>query len=142
MEFVMVPVPEELVHGVAQYLQWKAWTATTGVWDESAVTRLLGDLDEPARALLVHAAESAQETLVLTVRDAAQAAGCSEREVLGITVELNETVRLLGGPPFVLAPSLLDAQSETRPRAWKLDLGDDMARLVRAAAERRDDPRL
>jgi hypothetical protein len=139
MEYVMVPVPEELVAAVERYLLLHTNTVrpASSVFDHDAAARVLFDLDEQTRALLLRASEAVDEGVVYTVRDAAEAAGLSEREVLGLCVELNNVVRTAGGPPVTVVPMLQEA-SATGPRAWPLTMAGDIAGLFAAAGRRRD----
>ena len=75
-------------------------------------------------------------TLVpLTVGTAAQTIGCTEREVLGLVVELNSAMRSVGGPGLTLAtetPSDVPG-AEWNPDIWLLVMSHDVARFLLAA---------
>jgi hypothetical protein len=136
MEYVMVPVPEEHVAEVAQYLQWSTAKLPSDVWDPDAISSFLQGLDQQARLLLLRAAECAEEVTVLTIPDAAEAAGCSEREILGLMMELNARIGAAGGPPFALATAVIDGTTEIGPRAWTLNMPGAVAELFLDAAVR------
>jgi hypothetical protein len=138
MEHVMVPVPEEHLAEVKQYLQWNTASVPMGSWDTDAAAHFVTSLDELAARVLMHAAAAADEVVVLTIPDAAAAAGCTEREILGLVVELNAAARAASGPPFILATALVHGTTETGPQGWTLNMPGDVARLFRADAARSD----
>ncbi len=141
MEYVMVPVPEEFVAEVTQYLQWNTGSIPPDLWDEEGIVRFVDGLDEQARTLLLHAATCASEIVVLPVHDAAVVAGCTDREVVGLVVELNEAVRAVGGPPFVIATALLHEATPTGPDSWSVNMPSPIAELVLDAVGHSHDPR-
>lgn len=131
----MVPVPEEHAAAVAQFLQWNVVKMPSlGQWDQVTIAAFLADLDERSRMLLLVAAQASVDVSVLTVPDAAEAVGCSQHEALGIMMELNDAVRVAGGPPFVLATAELESAGETGPRGWSLNMIGDVAQPFLDAA--------
>ncbi len=137
MEYVMVPVPEEYVAEVAQYLQWNTGEVPPDLWELDSVIRFLDGLDEQARTLLLHAAKCADDIVVLPVTEAAKVLGRSERETLGTLIELNDAARVAGGPLFVLATAVLHETTETGPKAWSVNMPGPLARLLVEASEER-----
>lgn len=138
MEYVMVPVPEEFVAQVTQYLHWNTGSLPPDAWPPDAIARLLGDLDEAARRVLLYVAKSAEEVVVVSVHDAAETAGCSDRELLGLIVELNDAVRLSCGLPFAMATSVREGASGTGPQTWAVNMPGDIAKLLLDAAKTGD----
>jgi hypothetical protein len=134
MEYVMVPVPEEHVGDVENFLRVRTAKAMETGLDQEAAARLLHELDEHARRVLLDTASAAEEGVVRTIGDAAKAAGCTEREVLGLLVELNSTVASAGGPPLTVIP-VLRTNSATRP----LTIAPNIAQLFLAAERGADD---
>jgi hypothetical protein len=134
MEYVMVPVPEEHVAEVEKFLQLNTMKTASKVLDHDTAARLLGGLEEHARAFLLQAAEAADERVAFTVGDAAEAAGCTEREVLGLTVELNNAFSDAGGPQLTVVPMLHGAR--------QLIMARDVAELFLAAAGRENDTQM
>jgi hypothetical protein len=133
-EYVMVPVPEDLVPRVEQFLQWNV-TQVGGPalpWGEDEYVRFLTSLDQPCRALLVAVAQAAHAALPFSLRDASVAAACSEREVLGIVVELNDSVRRGGGPPFVMLTTA--DESDGSSQDWPINMPDSIAVMILTAA--------
>jgi hypothetical protein len=106
VEYVMVPVPEELADKVLTYVSWRDAQAKAGPpADEGppngeAITRVFGRLDDPSRALLAVVAIAAVEGEELGVPDAARRAGVTAREALGILLEVNNILVGQGAPPI------------------------------------------
>ncbi len=155
MEYVQVPIPEEHVAGVLQFVQtlryahFSAQTLSPGEWDQTAMARLLRDLDGRARTLLLRAADVAaaaekaragDDVEVLTIRNAARELGCTEREVLGLIVELNDVVRRDAGPPFALVTGDVDGSPGMGAFSWPITMAGDTARFLLAAAGDLPDP--
>ena len=134
MEYVMVPVPSELVAEVQQFLQWNTGKLPPDFWGRAEIVEFLNGLDAKALKLVLHAGVAADEVVVLSIHDAAEAAGCSDREVLGLMVELNDAVRAQGGPPFFLATALRHGATGGGPQAWTLNMPGAVAEVVLAAA--------
>jgi hypothetical protein len=130
MEYVMVPVPEEFVAEVTQYLQWNTGTPPPDFWPDDAIARFVEGLDESARAVLLHAARGSDGVVVMPVTDVAEATGCTPREVVGLVVELNEAARNAGGPPFIMATTLLHGEAAGGPEAWSVNMPGAVAKLV------------
>jgi hypothetical protein len=140
MEYVMVPVPEEHLAEVNQFLKWGLVTLPTiEGWDQDAIARFLGELEEPSRSFLLLVAKASAEFTVLTIQDAGEASGRSVHEVLGMVVTLNEAIRAAGGPPIALA---IDAQvdsPELGPSGWSLNMVAEVAAaFLDAVGVRRD----
>lgn len=139
----MVPVPEELAPKVLRYISWRdnpllreLGTAkgddepppdgapaddvggVGGVGDREAdpVARVFARLDGQSRTLLAVAATAELGREELTVTEAARRAGLSERELIGITTEVNNLVAGEGGPMTVLVKGRDGAEDE--PFAW------------------------
>jgi hypothetical protein len=138
MEYVMVPVPEEHVAEVQKFIAKSIVAPVQDGSDPGAVTRLIGDLDERTRAVLLFTAKAADEGLDVTVQGASEAIGCSEHEVLGLCTELNVAVADAGGPGLTLVP-VLDAGPVATARPWPLIMNRDVARLLRSVAGSRPD---
>lgn len=102
MDYIMVPVPEELVPEVKQFLQWNTVRSTEGTLPEDAAARFVDSLDDVARRFLIVVADAAVEVKVLSASMVAEAVGCSEREVLGLMMTLNISVQSFGTLPWGL----------------------------------------
>lgn len=104
----MVPVPQELEERVQQYINWRVSSGVAAEWSEDSVAELYGQLDAASRAVVRTVAQGAVDDEPVTVGRAAEAAGATEREALGIVLELVQRFRgLSGGPVFPLL--VLDA---------------------------------
>jgi hypothetical protein len=132
MDYVMVPVPEEFVAEVEQYVRVTS-AKRQGTLDPQVAQRLLSSFDAPTRTLLLSAAAAAAEGSGFALRDAAAAAGCTEHEVLGRSVVINNAVVAEGGPPFTVVP-MLKGVSTTGPLVMERELG----RIFLAAARALD----
>jgi hypothetical protein len=128
MEYVMVPVPEELAAEVEVFVRQTSVKAAADTLDEDDAACLLRDLDDRSRAFLLQAARAADERAPLTVGDAAGALGCSSHEIVGILVELNNTILTAGGPHLTLLP-IFRGESES----WPLTMVRNLAQLFLAA---------
>src|SRR5262245_58641155 len=101
-DVVMVPVPSDLVERVQTYINLRVNSGGNADWTEDAVAELYGARDVLSRTLVRAIAQGAVDDEPLTVAQAAKAAGTSNREALGIVLELVERFRALGGPAFPL----------------------------------------
>ena len=98
-------------------------------WGQEAIERLYDEADEQVRALLLAVAVAEQQGKELTVAELANTLDCSDREVVGVTIELNYQYRIDGAPPFLLMlKSVLPADSGR----WA-DKAVDVRRRCRAA---------
>jgi hypothetical protein len=110
VEYVMVPVPEELTQKVLSYINWKdaqAKTASAGpkgaATDENPhepIARAFARLDGASRALVSVVAAATLEKEHLTIPEAAKRAGMTTREALGVLLEVNNVIACEGGPPL------------------------------------------
>lgn len=125
MDYVMVPVPEELADKVLAYVSWKdaqakAEPAMTEGLDAAAaaevLARVFARLDDASRSLLAVAADSALAGEELTIPEAARRADVTAREAIGILLEVNGIVVNEGGPP--LAFSGRDVGSSAPGSPW------------------------
>jgi len=112
VEYVMVPVPEELAGKVLTYVSWKDAQATAtppegesadAGDDGDAIARALARFDDASRALVAVAAAAALEEEELSIPKAARRADVSTREALGILMEVNNIIADEGGPPIGFA---------------------------------------
>jgi hypothetical protein len=132
---VMVPVPEQLEEQVRFYVTWRVTGEMPADWSEDAVAELYGQLDDASRTVLRTVALGAVDDEPITVARAAQAAGMTIRESLGIVLELVQLLRGLGaGPPFPLL--VLDPPEGGDNSQRVIVIPRDAARVVVAAAGR------
>ena len=105
MEYVMVPVPEELAEQVLTFLRWRDQAKAAQPPDVrpdlgEAVARVFARLDDPSRALLAVIATAALDDEELGVPEAARRVGVTAREALGILLEVNNILAGEGCPPI------------------------------------------
>jgi hypothetical protein len=117
VEYVMVPVPEELADKVLTLLSWKGrppFVPVSGTGDDTQgpsdeaghdtspgggpIARAFAGLDDACRSLLAATSMAALNHDPLTVPQAARGAGINEREVAGTIVEVNNMIFSEGGP--------------------------------------------
>jgi hypothetical protein len=121
VDYVMVPVPEELADKVLTYVSLKGappWgrateaggdaqprsaTDDTDSDERGPIARAFDRLDDAGRNLgaVVAVASLAHEEPI--VPEVARRAGLSTREALGTILELNNVIQTEGGPPIALA---------------------------------------
>jgi hypothetical protein len=131
VEYVMVPVPEELAPKVLDFVSWKGRPrpkgrpeADTGAQrpaDDPAsapdpvggpIARAVAGLDDVSRALVAIVAAASLDQERLTVPEAAKRAGLTTREVVGTVVEVNNLVVEAGGPPIAILVTGLEGAAE------------------------------
>ena len=128
----MVPVPQDLEERVQQYITWRLSSGGAADWSEEAVAELYEQLDEASRAVVRTVAQGTVDDEPVTVARAAEAAGTSTREALGIVLELVQRFRSLGGATFPLL--VLDVPEGVGDDQRVIAMPRDGARVVLAAA--------
>ena len=124
MDYVMVPVPEELADRVLAFVNWKEAEAKAGpqapdgldAGDSADVmARVFARLDHTSRALLSVTAEAALDAEELSLPEAARRVGISAREAIGILLEVNGIVVSEGGPPLAFSGRDSGASADESP---------------------------
>jgi hypothetical protein len=134
MPYVMVPVPEDHVQDVMQFVVRLASQATLEPWTQEAVAQLFDEIDEPARALLSAVANGVIGGKPLNEADAAAIIGMTWREVAGMVRELNDVAASASHPALVGRSSMTTTLPNGRTRDVRaLIIDDDVARLVHEA---------
>ena len=134
MPYVMVPVPEEHVQDVMQFVVRMASQATLEPWTEDDVAQLFDEVDEPARALLSAVAKGVMGGNALNEADAAAIIGMTWREVTGMVRELNDAAASRSHPALVSRRSVTTTLPNGRTRDVRaLIMDDEVARLVHDA---------
>jgi predicted ATP-dependent protease len=134
MPYVMVPVPEEHVQDVMQFVLREVAKASLEPWDEESVSKLFHEVDEEGRSLLAYAARAVVSGKELSEADAAALLQLRPREMAGLVRDINERAAQAGRPNLVMARVV----SETLPNGRSMDkrvlsMSDDLAPLVRDA---------
>jgi hypothetical protein len=134
MPYVMVPVPEEHVQDVMQFVVRLSSQASVEPWNEETIAQLFEDIDEPARALLSAVAKGVIGGNPLSEADAAAIIGMTWREVAGIVRELNDVAAAASHPALLSRRPITATLPNGRTRDVRaLTLDDDIAHLVHAA---------
>lgn len=134
MPYVMVPVPEEHVQDVMQFVVRLASQASVEPWTQEAVAQVFEEIDEPARALLSAVAKGVINGKPLNEGDASAIIGMNWREVAGMVRELNEMAASRSHPALVGRRSLTVTLPNGRTREVRaLIIDDEIAGLVHAA---------
>jgi hypothetical protein len=153
VEYVMVPVPEDLVGPVLAFLAWKgppgperpsnagsdpqqasgvAEAGTEG--DRGPIARTFEAIDAPARRLLAAVAAASLDQQPLTLPEAARRAGITTREALGAILQANMLITGEGGPPMPVAVAGLEGAS-TSNLAWESSVVTLQEPVAREVAE-------
>jgi hypothetical protein len=90
MEYVMVPVPDEYVVDVMQYVARLVARASVVPWTKAAVGDFFDEIDEAGKSLLAFVARLTLAGKEPAEDDAAEALELSVREIRGIAREINE----------------------------------------------------
>jgi hypothetical protein len=134
MPYVMVPVPEEHVHDVMQFVVRLMSQASVEPWDEETMSALFEDIDESSRTLLSAVAKGVISGTLLTEGDVGAVIGMSWREVMGMVRELNDTATSRNHPALVSRRTTNATLPNGRVREVRgLVIDDDVARLVHDA---------
>ena len=134
MPYVMVPVPEEHVEEVMQFILRALARAAIQPWDAESVTQLFGEVDEATRSLLAFVARACTEGGELDAADAARKLQLTVRETTGIMTELNGLTRVTDRPILINARVVTERLPNGRTIDKRMLLMDpDVAQLVTAA---------
>jgi len=93
MPYVMVPVPEEHVEGVMQFVLRTIARADLEPWDVESMAELFGSVDEISRAYLSFAARATLSGKTMTDGDMADLIELSVRETSAVLRDINEVAR-------------------------------------------------
>jgi hypothetical protein len=136
MPYVMVPVPEEHVQDVMQFVLREMAKASLVPWDDESVSALFREVDEASRSLLAYVARASVRGTDLSETEAADMMQLRPREVAGIIRDLNDRAAKTNRPPLLGARTV----SETLPNGRAVEkrvlwIGDDLAPLVGSAEQ-------
>lgn len=134
MPYVMVPVPEEHVQDVMQFILREIAKASLEPWDGESVSELFYELDEASRSVLAYTARASMGGTDLTEAQAAETMQLRQREVVGIVRELNERATKANRPTLVYTRVVSEAMPNGRTTEKRvLWMSEDVASLVRDA---------
>jgi hypothetical protein len=134
MPYVMVPVPEEHVQDVMQFILREVAKASLEPWEEDSVTQLFHDVDEESRSLLAYAARAAITGKEISEAEAADLMQLRQREMAGIIRDLNERASKANRPTLLTTRTV----TETLPNGRTIDkrvlwMSEEVAPLVHNA---------
>ena len=134
MSYVMVPVPEDRVEDVMQFIVRLMSQASMEEWTEASVKQLWDEIDEPSRALLSTVATASLGGERPSEGDVASRIELNWREAMGLLRELNDLARDETHPPLVIRRTIVETLPNGRTRDVRiLTMNEDLARLVHAA---------
>jgi hypothetical protein len=134
MPYVMVPVPEEHVVEVMEFVIRTVARAAFGEWDAESMEKLFLESDEVNRSLLSVVARHVSSGKNLTDQAAADSLQLSGREMHGAIREINEAAKDSNRPLLLYIETVDEALPNGRVRSQNLVLmRENYARLVREA---------
>ncbi len=143
MPYVMVPVPEEHVQDVMQFILREVAKASLEPWDDGSISDLFHEVDEVSRSLLAYTARASLAGKDVTEGQVADMMQLRQREVAGIVRELNERAGKANRPGLLVARTVTETLPNGRTTEKRiLAIAEDVAPLVRIAerAELADAP--
>ena len=134
MPYVMVPVPEEHVQDVMQFVLREVARAALEPWDEESISTLFHEVEEEGRSLLAYVARAIAGGKEITEAEAANLLQLRPREIAGLVRDVNERAAKASRPNLVLNRVV----TETLPNGRTMDkrvltMSDELAPLVRDA---------
>ena len=136
MPYVMVPVPEQHVAEVMQFVLAAITRASIRAWDAESIGHLYADVDEGSRSLLAFVARASVGGGELDAADAARMIQMSTRDVAGIVNELNGRARDEGRAILITARNVTDRLPNGRVTEKRvLQIAGDVAELVHEAEQ-------
>jgi hypothetical protein len=141
MRYVMVPVPEDFVEDVMQFILRAIARASIEAWDAESITQIFGDVDEATRSLLAFVARAAADGGELDAAEAARKIQLTVREASGIMIEVNGLARETNRHPLISSRQVTERLPNGRTSEKRvLSMEPAVAELVRLAeqAELRD----
>ncbi|MFT5201558.1 MAG: hypothetical protein ACI9C1_000934 [Candidatus Aldehydirespiratoraceae bacterium] len=101
MEYVMVPVPEELVEEVKLFVQWEAGKQPP-LENPPLLKDLVASTDQQAQAVLRYVAEASQDQIRPSLTEISTEFDLSIREIYGLVTQINNLSFRKGGPMAVV----------------------------------------
>ena len=134
--WVMVPVPEEHVQEVMEFVVRTITRSSLEDWDAEAFDTLWRNIDEAGRSLLSVVARGVLTSKEVTDQAAADFVQLSTRETAGVMRELNEAASTANRVQVVVTGIVTEALPNGRLREKRvLTMPTDLAELVRTASQ-------
>jgi hypothetical protein len=130
MNYVEVPVPDDLVDKVAAFLRAKQRPAQPPS-DPDAVGRVYRGLERSLRRMLDLIATDRRHGEFTTVPLLAERLSASPREVVGMMLEINSAMTVAGGPSYTLFPMEVPGSDAVTDRM--LIMAEDVANAIFSA---------
>jgi hypothetical protein len=139
MPWVMVPVPEEHVQDVMEYVIRTATRAQLADWDLESAQDIFLQVDEACRSLLSISARAAAAGKQLRDQEAADFIQLNVREMVGIIREVNEAANAANRPPLLSTTTINEELPNGRLREQRvIVMAPTVARLFRTAERTAD----
>ncbi len=134
MPYVMMPVPEEHVEAVMNFILRAIARASIEPWDAESVNTIFGEVDEASRSLLAFVARDAADSNEIDAAEVARKVQLTVREIIGIMNELNTLTRDENRPNLISSHILSERLPNGRTKDRRvLQMDPEVAELVRAA---------
>lgn len=132
MPYVMVPVPEEHVEDVMQFILRAIARASIVPWDADSLGETYHEVDETTRSLLAFVARAEADGKELDTGAAARQIQMTPREVNGILNEVQTMTRDSNRPPLVLVRVVKERLANGRTTEKRVvSMEPEVADLVR-----------
>jgi hypothetical protein len=133
MEYVMVPVPDEFVVDVMQYVARLVARASVVPWTKESVELCFDDLEEINRTLLSFVARSTVAGKEMTDEDAAESLELSTREIRGLVREVNDVAQRNKFEPLLgLREATVQLRNGRTVQRRIFNMDEPVARMIRA----------
>jgi hypothetical protein len=134
MPYVMMPVPEEHVEAVMNFILRAIARASIEPWDAESVNKIFAEVDEASRSLLAFVARDSVEGSELDAAEEARKVQLTVREVVGIMNELNTVTRESNRPNLLNSRMVSERMANGRTKERRvLQMDAEIAEFVRAA---------
>jgi hypothetical protein len=136
MPYVMIPVPEEHVEDVMQFVLRAIARGRIEPWTTESIAEVYEEVDEASRSLLAFVARAMLEGAELTNVEAAQKIQLSLRETNGILSEMAREARDDNRPSLIGSRTVTERLPNGRTTEKRLlQMDFDVAEMVRDAEQ-------
>jgi hypothetical protein len=133
MEYVMVPVPEDHVVDVMQYIARLVARASVVAWNKESIEEFFDEVDELGRSLLSAVSRTTVAGKEFGEEDAAKTLELSTREIRAITRELNqEATRRQFEPVLTTKEASVVLRNGRTVQRQLFVMAEPVARMIRA----------
>jgi hypothetical protein len=133
MEYVMVPVPNEFVVDVMQYVSRLVSQASLVPWDKEALGDFFDSIEETGKALLSLVARYTVADKDIGYDQASEQLELSDREIREIAREINMGAqRQHFEPLLVTRETAVQLRSGRTTQRWLFIMAEPVARMIRA----------